>query len=36
VSLYSLFPPEMREWLGTVVSEAAAQGKDSAHKRMAA
>jgi len=36
VSLYSLFPPEMREWLGAVVSEAEAQAKDSAHKRMAA
>ena len=36
MDLYSLFPPEMREWLGTVVSAAEAQGKHSTHKRMAA
>jgi hypothetical protein len=33
LTLYSLFPPEMKEWLEKVVLESEALGKKNAQKR---
>jgi hypothetical protein len=35
LNLYSLFPPEMKEWLEKVVHEGEAQSKKIARKRVA-